>query len=241
MWVFFQTLDPRIPSRKLEDSLIGTNPGLGFRPLPKDSTLIWYKANDPSKYKFWVDDLKDFLKPGVTPGRGQNIYTCDYDRPPKEGQVCDVQIRNLSPCSEENMFNFHKNSPCIFIKLNKIYGWVPEFYNNTRDLPPEMPQKLKDHISEIAKYRPQEVSCEGENPADVENIGSISYIPQQGFPYYYFPYKNYEGYLSPFVAVLIEKPMNGVLINIRCKAWAKNIKHSRQDVIGSVHLELMID
>lgn len=61
-----------------------------------------------------------YKKPGVTPGRGQNIYNCAYDRPPKEGQVCDVQIRNLHPCSEENMFNFHKAAPCIFIKLNKV-------------------------------------------------------------------------------------------------------------------------
>lgn len=27
MWVFFQTLDPRIPKWKLTESLIGTNPG----------------------------------------------------------------------------------------------------------------------------------------------------------------------------------------------------------------------
>lgn len=27
MWVFFQTLDPRIPKWKLEKSIIGTNPG----------------------------------------------------------------------------------------------------------------------------------------------------------------------------------------------------------------------
>lgn len=27
MWVFFQTLDPRIPKRRLDDSLIGTSPG----------------------------------------------------------------------------------------------------------------------------------------------------------------------------------------------------------------------
>lgn len=27
MWVFFQTLDPRIPKRRLEDSLIDTSPG----------------------------------------------------------------------------------------------------------------------------------------------------------------------------------------------------------------------
>lgn len=27
LWAFFQTLDPRIPTRQLEHSLIGTNPG----------------------------------------------------------------------------------------------------------------------------------------------------------------------------------------------------------------------
>jgi hypothetical protein len=33
----------------------------------------------------------------------------------------------------------------------------------------------------------------------------------------------------------------GVLINIECKAWAKNIAHDRADRRGSVHFELMID
>lgn len=28
LWVFFQTLDPRTPTRQLEHSLIGTNPGI---------------------------------------------------------------------------------------------------------------------------------------------------------------------------------------------------------------------
>lgn len=33
----------------------------------------------------------------------------------------------------------------------------------------------------------------------------------------------------------------GILINIECKAWAKNIHHDRHDRLGSVHFELMID
>lgn len=28
LWAFFQTLDPRTPTRQLEHSLIGTNPGI---------------------------------------------------------------------------------------------------------------------------------------------------------------------------------------------------------------------
>lgn len=50
------------------------------------------------------------------------------------------------------------------------------------------------------------VDCEGENPADAENIGPIKYYPHRGFPAYYFPFKNLEGYLSPLVAVNFEEP-----------------------------------
>jgi hypothetical protein len=50
------------------------------------------------------------------------------------------------------------------------------------------------------------VSCEGESPADVENIGPIKYIPKRGFPGYFYPYKNSEGYLSPVMAVHFERP-----------------------------------
>lgn len=50
------------------------------------------------------------------------------------------------------------------------------------------------------------ISCEGENPADVENIGSVDYSPRRGFPAYYFPYLNQEDYLPPLVAVHFEKP-----------------------------------
>lgn len=141
------------------------------------------------------------------------------------------------------------------------------------------------------------VSCEGESPADIENLGPINYSPRRGFPAYYFPFKNVKGYQPPIVAVQFENPKRkcefcliiinleshtdeeernhkheishmlktfrthlfrkrknltcftfstfshtaGVLINIECKAWAKNIKHDRAERRGSVHFELMID
>lgn len=50
------------------------------------------------------------------------------------------------------------------------------------------------------------VSCEGENPADVENIGVIQYYPQRGFPSFYFPYLNVQNYLPPLVAIYFESP-----------------------------------
>jgi Sodium / potassium ATPase beta chain. len=50
------------------------------------------------------------------------------------------------------------------------------------------------------------VSCEGENPADVENMGTLSYYPWKGFPGYFFPFQNTEGYLAPVIAVHFESP-----------------------------------
>lgn len=74
-----------------------------------------------------------------------------------------------------------------------------------------MPPDLKEHIKQEEKTGIQRldtvwVSCEGENPADMENMGAIQYLPRRGFPGYYFPFKNTQGYLSPLVAVFFEKP-----------------------------------
>lgn len=81
-----------------------------------------------------------------------------------------------------------------------------------------------------------------QNPADKENIGTVEYFPPDGgIEFKYFPFTNQPGYLSPFVFVHFQKPAYGVLINVECKAWAKNIKHDRMDREGSVHFELLID
>ena len=50
------------------------------------------------------------------------------------------------------------------------------------------------------------VSCSGDTPADTENIGSIEYFPRPGFPGYFYPYTNQNGYLSPLVAVHFKRP-----------------------------------
>ena len=50
------------------------------------------------------------------------------------------------------------------------------------------------------------ISCEGENPADKDNIGEIEYMPYPGIPTYYFPYENQEGYLSPAIFAHFKNP-----------------------------------
>lgn len=87
-----------------------------------------------------------YKTPGLTYNRGQNIYSCDYNSPPPKGMVCDVDVKAWGPCIEENNFNYHKSAPCVILKLNKIFGWVPEYYNDTNSLPEKMPEELKNYI-----------------------------------------------------------------------------------------------
>ncbi|XP_041972331.1 sodium/potassium-transporting ATPase subunit beta-2-like [Aricia agestis] len=245
-------INPRVPRLQQDYGVIGTSPGLGFRPLPEDvrSTLIWYKGTGYDSYSYWEDQLIDFLsvykKKGQTAGAGQNIYNCDFQNPPPPGKVCDVDIRDWHPCTQENHFSFHKSSPCIFLKLNRIFGWRPEFYTGEDDLPQDMPVGLQEQIRNITSENIHRgnmvwVSCQGETPADRENIGPLRYIPQAGFPGYYYPYNNAEGYLSPLVAVHLQRPKTGIVINIECRAWARNIMYDRKERIGLVHFEIMIE
>ncbi|KAF7989747.1 hypothetical protein HCN44_008421 [Aphidius gifuensis] len=257
--LFYQTLDYNAPKWQMDKSLIGSNPGLGFRPMPPESnvesTLIWYKASDKGNFVHWSRALDKFLevykppKPGTAAaasnGQDHRVH-CDYGKPAPPGKSCEVDLQKFSPCSSDKNYMYDQYQPCIFLKLNKIFGWQPEFYNDTQNLPSNMPSDLRERIKTAKMRNPEElktiwVSCEGENPADVENIGAIQYKPRSGFPGFYFPYANSPGYLSPLVAVWFESPKRNVLINIECKAWARNIIHDRVERRGSVHFELMVD
>lgn len=248
------TLNDEKPRWILEESLIGTNPGLGFRPISNNTderSLIWYSSSDPSSVQKWTGLLDDFLEEyrnsSLLPNGGRNQQICNYDTTVKPGHVCAVEVEKWGPCSPSQQYGFNNSAPCVFIKLNRIYGWVPEYYNDTENLPPEMPATLVEHIKSINSswLNTVWVSCKGEDPHDNESIGELNYYPKShGFPGYYYPYQNIPGYLSPVVAVHFLRPARNRIINVQCRAWAKNIIYSTtkgKRGSGSVHFELMID
>ncbi|XP_044750912.1 sodium/potassium-transporting ATPase subunit beta-2-like [Coccinella septempunctata] len=246
MWVF-----PSPGNQKWNNEELVDVPRLNFRPLPDDkkSTLIWLQLSNKTSPVKWTENLMSFLDNYYVPKKianvSENIYACSYYNYPPEGRFCDVDIRAWGPCIRENYFDYHRGSPCVFLKMNMRNGWVPEYYNDPNDLPEHMPEELKNHIRFNVTRSERDniwISCEGENPEDVEFLGPVQYHPSiQGFPGYYFPYKKTAGYLSPLIAVHFRRPRSGVVINIECKAWAKNIKHNREDGSGLVHFELLID
>lgn len=60
----FATLTTEYPKWQLDESRIGTNPGLAFRPIPDDSDEVYeisYRSSDLGSTKVWVDLLDKFL------------------------------------------------------------------------------------------------------------------------------------------------------------------------------------
>ena len=61
--IFTSTLKDGRPKYELKESLIGANPGLGFRPMPPESnvesTLVWYEKQNTD---YWVEEIDRFLK-----------------------------------------------------------------------------------------------------------------------------------------------------------------------------------
>lgn len=118
-------------------------------------------------------------------------------------------MTGFGKCSTKEKYQFQNGKPCIFLKLNKIFNWQPDFYNDNNSLPELMPVELKNHIAQQLNMKivPSTVwvSCAGENPADEENLGKeiiyYSSNDRQGFPGNYFPFVNTPGYLQPIVAV----------------------------------------
>jgi sodium/potassium-transporting ATPase subunit beta len=228
--VFFQFIDDKQPM--WQQDRIGRSPALGVRPGQDwhhiDSGMIIFNQQkvDNGKtipgYGGWVERTSKFLEP--------------YKGKP--------ELTALSDCSgvTDKNFGYSDGSPCILLKLNKIYGLEHEYITEARA---EMPKELQDRVKKANGNKHVWVSCEGENAADQEAMGEISYFPENGgFPEKYFPYLNQDDYLSPLIAVKFPKIKDpkdlGQFLHIECRAWADNIKYHRRDRVGIAHFELMI-
>lgn len=252
--------------QKVEVTHVGVNPGLGFRPqLDWQTTLIRIKSSEknlshPYSYMRYKNSMDDFLSSYlITDNRGEQIINCDqnsdlayleeqFDR----NKVCRFEIVEMfgksNMCTRTRNYEYDKSKPCVVIKLNKIYGWKPEAYGPSDPLPAElMPYETQ------VRRNPNNVFilCRGEFQVDLDFTGELTYFSltpdgegksEVGFiPFYYFPYKNQDGYRSPLVFAYFQNITTNVLINVMCRAYAKNIYRNNLHRIGAVHFEIMID
>ncbi|KAL3267196.1 hypothetical protein HHI36_011332 [Cryptolaemus montrouzieri] len=244
MFVFYTTIDCKIPKRQQTDGLIGDNPGMAIRPVSNievEGNFIYFNGKNESQANTWIKRLNEFMEPYIAPVPGNNSIHCSFYRRPIGNEICKVDVNIFGDCSPKDLYGYRSASPCIYLKLNKIYGWEPVTYL----LPAEgMPNDLKERIISLPQLNRTQVwvSCNGLTAQDKDFIQGFEYFPR-GFPSYFFPYKNGDNYLSPLVAVKIIYPKANVLIGIECRAWAKNIRYhgGTLDRVGSIQFYFQRD
>lgn len=256
--IFLQTIpnveDKAGPRWTTDYSIIGVSPGLGLKPgqTPEkiDSSMIQYNKDKDADgnldgYQTWVDRAKDFIDQVNKKQENVALETCSTSKGASAEKACKFDTTQLGTCTDP-LAAYKAGSPCVYLKLNKIYDLTPTPYTKAEVAKltdeDDMPQSLRDHINAQSDDSQVWVECHGENPADVEALaGKIKYYPEtQGYPSYYFPYLQQDGYVSPVVAVQFENVPVNQLIHIECRAWALNIGYNRRDRIGINHLEIMV-
>ncbi|KAJ8920631.1 hypothetical protein NQ315_004770 [Exocentrus adspersus] len=172
---------------------------------------------------------------------GTNAVHCDFNSKLGPDKVCVASVEQLGKCNPDRLYGYNTASPCIFLKLNRIYGWEPQFYTSPVE---GMPPDLTNHILNITEAERNQiwVSCHGLDEVDKENIKGFNYYPR-GFAGYYYPYRNTPNYLSPVIAVEVLSVKPNVIVSIECRAWAGNIEYRGGSLnrAGSITFEVQVD
>ncbi|XP_023290680.1 sodium/potassium-transporting ATPase subunit beta-1 isoform X2 [Orussus abietinus] len=240
-----------------------SSPGLGFQPnvlTPTTSPIIWISTSkgkgNPELYIQRLDNvLKDYNK-----NVSQYSSNCVEGESRKiiDEKACFFDTKKLGVCGKSPYGYDSPYHPCIFLRYNKVFEWIPQYYNQNSSLPPDMPHDLQrliksvkkvniifiqlDKNRESAKILPVYscinfeqgylwISCTGAHGFDNDNLGEIEYLPYPGFSVDYFPFRGQIGYLTPIVALHFKNITANKLVTVECTAWAKNIDSSKENAL----------
>jgi len=264
LFIFFQTLpyEKEGPRWQQDYSLIGMNPGIGIRPRSADHRI------DSHMIELWATDSN--RNPSGRNGEGDsnadyavrlNQYLELYKNTTLGSGYKPFDRSLLGEC-ENFPYGYVAEegkpvAPCVFLKLNTIWGWKPERTTcNQPNLEPkekvdkDCPTTLMKHLeSEEAKQAGEEnvwIDCNGRYAADREALaeGGLKYYPpSRAIPIDSFPYmgKTEEySYHSHIVALKVEPRTPGQMVHIECRAYFKDAEHDTRDKKGLIQFELMI-
>ncbi|XP_063529075.1 sodium/potassium-transporting ATPase subunit beta-2-like isoform X1 [Cydia strobilella] len=224
-----------------------------------DQPLIQFRPADPGSFHPWIQRTNDFLRVYETmvpesPPRApcttrERMHT--MPRPPD----CDQAMRRWDPCTIDMGYGYPMGTPCVFLRLSHVNYWTPHPYNYSMNLhiPPEMPKHIRDGMAAANGMDYIWVSCQGEFGADKENIGPIHYITgglPPGFPLSRLHTADRIPYASrhlpekdpgPLVGVFFKEPRRGVVINVECRIWARDIYYDGTGRTGRARFEIFVE
>jgi sodium/potassium-transporting ATPase subunit beta len=245
---FHSTLDPKIPTYYDKTSVMnhnGVNPGLGFRPqYNPENNLIMVNTSNVGQWKEELVKSIDVFLDKYEEDKEKEIIINPL-KPDAKVSFAYSDIINNTPCSRANEFGYKASTPCVIVKINRIFGWKPKAFDEIpKELNVTITQEMKD-AANATKFL--YIKCEGEHPFDKDNTGKIDYYSQfpskeiGGVPVTYFPYKNQKDYLSPLVFVHFKEITKNALVNIKCRLWAKNVDNTdNRNQRGMVSFEIYV-
>ncbi|XP_076280678.1 sodium/potassium-transporting ATPase subunit beta-like [Lasioglossum baleicum] len=211
------------------------SPGIAFKPtsISAVSPIISVShSNIKARPKRYIQALNDFLEE-----YSKNVSKYDVNCQNNFYKPCYFNIKSLGPCSKYPYGYSNPLQPCVLIKFNKRFDWVPHHFNQSSVLPENIPNNLKKIIQTSQKFYIW-LSCDGANNVDKEHIGDIEYIPSPGFPVEYFPFIGQPDYLSPIVALHFKSLTPNRLVTVECNLWAFNIEQRSR---FSLEFQIIID
>ncbi|XP_011701757.1 PREDICTED: sodium/potassium-transporting ATPase subunit beta-1-like isoform X2 [Wasmannia auropunctata] len=128
------------------------SPGIAFKPnilLPTKSPIIWVdNSSANARPKRYVQALNDFLQEY---NRSKEDYKTDAEcsnggSTRSNKKSCFFDIESLGICGQPPYGYTNPLQPCVLIKFNKRFNWIPIPYNKSSLLPENMPHVLQKAV-----------------------------------------------------------------------------------------------
>ncbi|KAL9963996.1 hypothetical protein ACROYT_G027563 [Oculina patagonica] len=216
--IFMTTVPAREDGPKMTRYLEGKS---GLIPLPLQ--IEDYSSSNVNDY---VKSINAFLKPykEAVENRDNKYQNCTADEREKGSKPCAMDLSLLGPCydnSTDFKYGYDDEQPCIFMKMNRVYNFVPE------------PNDGKDYV---------ELSCKFEEGGSSDQLRILP-SDKPGFLANFYPYFAEESWLSPIAAIKVNTSSAAVIL---CEARAKNIELSEtyrlnRGATGRVRIEIKQD
>ncbi|CAF2140149.1 unnamed protein product [Rotaria magnacalcarata] len=256
LYAFAMILDRDVPRYYNQESTMAvrtaaTVVGMGFRPQPDVTENLIQVPSDPQEQKRIASSLRLFRDVYLIQKPDAKAEECTEKDPASDlipGAACQFNWFHVvptqeHPCSDNNMYGFKKEEPCILVKLNKVYGWQPSKGHIPIDI-----QLLQGVYTNRSVSKPDVyITCEGSNPADRDILHDLTYysagsIPVSSkfgvIPNYYFPYRNAPDHVQPFVLVQFKNLPLFRLVTVTCRFWAPSVIYDPRAMRGMVSFQL---
>lgn len=138
----------------------------------------------------------------------------------------------FAECNVDQLWGYNAKQPCIFLKLNKVIGYVAKTYDSVDELPDGYTQDLKDTMLENPGKGRIWVTCKC--LSDSVESPDFVFIPKP----YFDSTTNMEGVNRVIAVQLVDMPENEEF-ELICNVWAKNIPiDNKQMGCGNIKLSL---